>query len=453
MQRLGRILAVVTLLVMAWGGVAFVSAQAPTVRYAVVLEAERDTVQLLPAAKRWGLAVAFREGAVLAFTGRPGLLDSLRALRPAPLYAEYDATTPLPPPDSTALADLSDLAAPMALPWNLAMIGADSAWNRGITGAGVRVGIMDSGIFADHPHLNVVGGRNFGTSNGGPEAWGDTFAPCKGHGSHVAGSVGSSVNGAAPGVELFALRVFEDINGECLSWSSVQAVALRWADSVSLPVVNASIGGGATGVMMLAVQGYTARGGMLVASSGNAGGATAYYPAAYAGVLSVGAVTSGGGRASYSNRDPDLDLVAPGSGIVSSLPSGGTGSKSGTSMASPHVAGVVALLRGLRPELTPDSITALLHASAVDGGPVGPDPEYGRGRVDVPRLLALVIPRAPMIAPPDPTPLGVTRCVPVASASPWTATTDGTLAVWQSGSSLCWRGDAAGTFTIRLRST
>jgi subtilisin family serine protease len=314
---------------------------------------------------------------------------------------------------------------------------------------------MDSGIMPNHPHLNVVAGRNFPASNGGPEAWGDTFAPCKGHGTHVAGSVGSSVNGVAPGVELVALRVFEDINGDCLAWGGTQAAALNWAREQGILVVNASIGGGATGAMMLTVQAYQAAAGVLVASSGNAGGATALYPARYARVISVGAVTSGGGRASYSNRDPDLDLVAPGSGIVSSLPSGGTGSKSGTSMASPHVAGVVALLRQLRPALTLDSITALLHASAVDGGVAGPDPDYGRGLVDVPRLLALVIPPAPLVLANLTSPAGATQCVGVIGASAsWAATTDATgLTLWQTPDDhLCWRGDVPGQFTVRLRS-
>ena len=109
----------------------------------------------------------------------------------------------------------------------------------------------------------------------------------------------------------------------------------------------------------------------------------------------------------------------------------------------------------VRPGLSRDSVYALLQASAVDVGPVGFDNGTGWGRVDVPRLLALVIPRAPMIARPAPTLTGQTHCVPVASGAPWTATTAApSLAVWQTpDGALCWRGDVAGSFTIRLRST
>lgn len=415
----------------------------------VVVTDQPDTLRVRLAA--WRCPVALDAPPVVAAWCPMTWPDSLRSV-PGVRLVEWDELRPIPVRDAPPAMLGDDLAAPQALPWNLTMIGADSAWGRGVTGAGVVVAIMDSGIDSLHPDLNVVGGRNFAPGNGGAEAWGDTFSGCNGHGTHVAGTVGSVRHGVAPGVGLFAARIFENINGNCSAWGSSQTVAVNWLAQNGYRIVNASVGGSNNFAASLAADAFRAAGGTFVAASGNAAGATAQCPACYPSTISVGALNSGGVVEGYSNRDPALDLTAPGGGIVSSMPGGGTASKSGTSMASPHVAGVVALLRQLRPGLSPDSVRALLRASAVDGGPVGFDPAYGFGRVDVPRLLALVIPRAPIVPSPTPTPVGETRCVPVASASPWTATTTGTLDVWQSGSSLCWRGDVAGTFTIRLRS-
>jgi subtilisin len=419
-------------------------------RYAVLLERGADTVPIVAAWARWGCERVFLAPPIAAVRCPIARTDSLGKL-PGVKGVMFDEIVPLPDPDLPP-AMMGD-APQEVVPWNLTMIAADTAWGRGVTGAGVVVGIMDSGIDSLHPDLNVVGGRNFAAANGGPEAWGDTFAPCNGHGTHVAGSVGSNRHGVAPGAGVYALRVMEDINGNCSAWKSSQNAAVVWAGDNGIAVVNASLGGSFNFYQSTMMDAYVAGGGVFVAASGNAGAATALCPACYPATISVGAVNSGGVVEGYSNRDPALDLTAPGGGIESSMPGGGSGWKSGTSMASPHVAGVVALLRSLRPTLSPDSVRALLHASAVDGGPIGHDAAYGHGRVDVRRLFALVIPRAPMVPAPPPTPIGETRCVPVASATPWIATTSGTIAVWQSGSSLCWRGDAAGSFTIRLRST
>lgn len=451
MRGLLRLTLAAFVLTLVAGAFAVLVAQQPVVRYVVILAAEADTATALPAVKRWGLTVVGREGAVLTLKGRPLLLDSLKALRPAPLYAEYDQTTTLDP-DSSGAA-LLEVSEPLALPWNLAMIRADSAWGRGITGAGVVVGILDTGVDGSHPDLSVVGGKVF-VSSGDTTSWGD-LPGCNGHGTHVAGTVASTRHGVAPGARILAVRVFELSNGSCISWGGNQVLGYAWLRAQGVRLANASIGGSWTGYAAAGLATWVANGGLLAASSGNASGSLAVCPACYPGVLSVGALTSSGARASYSNTDPDLDLTAPGTGIVSTLPGGGTGSKSGTSMASPHVAGVAALLEQLRPGLSPDSMTKLLHASAVDLGAPGLDPSFGRGRVDVQRLLALVIPPAPLVPSRATGRVGETRCVPVSGAAgPWTASTsaDG-LQVWTTPQNeLCWRGDAPGTFTIRTRS-
>jgi len=411
------------------------------IRYGVLLERGTDTLPIVAAWARWGCERVFLAPPIAAVRCPLSRQDSLKAL-PGVRGIEWDRADSV-----TSVAQV--------VPWNLTMIGADSAWNRGITGAGVVVGIMDSGILGTHPDLNVIGGRNF-SSFGGPEDWGDTHTICKGHGTHVAGSVGSARHGVAPGVGLLALKVFEPMQDgtKCLAWTSTQIAAMYWAIEQGARAVNISIGGTYTATYAGAIVAGVQAGMLTVGAAGNSD-LYVYFPGAHPQAIAVAALTSSGARASYSNQGPEVDFSAPGSGITSSMPSGGTGGKSGTSMASPHVAGVVALLEQVRPGLSRDSVYALLKASAVDVGPVGFDNGTGWGRVDVPRLLRLVIPRAPVISPPDPTPVGVTQCVAVASGAPWTATTAApSLAVWQTpDGALCWRGDVAGSFTIRLRST
>ena len=277
-----------------------------------------------------------------------------------------------------------------AIPWGVSTVGAPAAWAAGLTGAGVKVGIMDSGIDYTHPDLNVVGGFDFNTSSGAPAAYNDNNTACNGHGTHVSGTVaakqnGSGVVGVAPGASLYALRVFNsDAASGCFAYLSSQILALQWAVTNRLDVVSISIGNGASSAYATAVANANVAGVVVVAAAGNSGAPGIAYPAAAPGAIAVAALDPGNTVAGYSSSGPEMWIAAPGSGIESTMPGGGTGSKSGTSMATPHVTGVVALIRQAHPTWTVDQVRTELKNDAIDVAAPGFDNNSGWGLVQAP---------------------------------------------------------------------
>lgn len=328
----------------------------------------------------------------------------LAALRndPAVLSVEADVLTELsdisPSSSPRAAARVRAVADAVAdvVPWGVARVGAQLAWGSGLTGAGVKVGIIDSGIDPSHADLTVVGGYDFTTQSGLSSAWADNVASCSGHGTHVAGTVAARQNdagliGVAPGAQLYALKVFEHIvlptnpAGSCASWASNQIAALNWAVANGLKVVNLSIASGtALTAYQDAVNQAAAAGVVVVAAAGNNSGGPITYPAAYDNVMAVGAVTTGDVVAYFSNAGPQMWVTAPGTSILSTAPGGGTATRSGTSMAAPHVAGVAALHLQQNPGWTPAQVRTAIGNGALDLGTAGRDHATGWGLVRAP---------------------------------------------------------------------
>lgn len=206
----------------------------------------------------------------------------------------------------------------------------------------VNAFIIDTGIHATHGDFNgrVNVGAGFNAINDG-----NGTNDCNGHGTHVAGTVGGTTWGVAKGVTLIPVRVL-NCQGSG-SWSGVIA-GIDWAANSALrpAVANMSLGGGASQAVDDAVAGAVSKGVTMVVAAGNSNAnACNYSPARAPSAITVGATTSSDARASYSNYGTCLDLFAPGSGITSAWNTSDTASNtiSGTSMASPHVAGVAAL--------------------------------------------------------------------------------------------------------------
>src|ERR1019366_3675426 len=158
-----------------------------------------------------------------------------------------------------------------------------------------------------------------------------------------------------------------------------------WAVANGLSVVNMSLGSAGTSVAyQTAVTNAIAAGVTIVAAAGNSGGGAIAYPAAYTGVIAVGALDAGNTPAGYESVGPQMFVAAPGSGILSTMPGGGLGVKSGTSMASPHVVGVVALLVQAHPTWSVAQIQAALKSAAIDIYSAGFDNFTGWGLVQAP---------------------------------------------------------------------
>ena len=283
---------------------------------------------------------------------------------------------------------------------NLAQVRADRVQQElGGSGLGVRVGIVDSGIDYTHPALGggfgpgfrVAGGWDF--VNGDPDPRDDD-----GHGTHVAGIVagnGGGVLGVAPAATLYAFKVLDAEGTGALS--DVIAALEGCADPDGNPgtddrldVVNVSLGGETPydrDPTSLAVDALDALGTVVVVASGNSGiPFSVATPATARGAITVGSVSPRDSLARASSRGPTLglrikpDLVAPGELILSARLGGGTESRSGTSMAAPHVAGAAALLRQLHPDWTHDELRSALVTQAVDLQ--RPASEQGNGRLD-----------------------------------------------------------------------
>jgi subtilisin family serine protease len=216
-----------------------------------------------------------------------------------------------------------------------------NSYTYNFTGAGVTAYIIDTGIFFSH---NEFGGRavsGWDFVNNDADA-----SDCNGHGTHVAGTVGGSTYGVAKGVSLVAVRVL-DCSGS--GTTSGVIAGINWVTTnhtTGKAVANMSLGGGASTALDTAVKNSIADGVVYAIAAGNNNkDACRYSPARVPEAITVGATTSTDARASYSNYGSCLDVFAPGSAITSAWYTSKTATNiiSGTSMATPHVAGVAAL--------------------------------------------------------------------------------------------------------------
>ena len=232
------------------------------------------------------------------------------------------------------------------------------------TGAGVTAYIIDTGILTSHPDF---GGR----ASVGVDEIGDgrNGIDCNGHGTHVSGTVGGNTYGVAKSVTLVAVRVL-NCSGSG-SWSGVVA-GIDWVvgNHVSGPAVsNMSLGGGASSTVDAAVSRMIADGvaSAVAAGNGNQGGraqdACKYSPARVADAMTIGATDQTDTKASWSNYGDCVDWFAPGVGIKSDWLNGGTNTISGTSMATPHTAGVAALYLETNPGASPADVRNALFTN------------------------------------------------------------------------------------------
>lgn len=277
-------------------------------------------------------------------------------------------------------------AVSQTVPYGVPHIKADVAHAQNVTGNGVKVAILDTGIDSSHEDLRVVGGASFVA--GEPNALQDG----NGHGTHVAGTVAALNNqvgvlGVAYDVDLYAVKVLGADGSGTLSGI---AQGIEWSIANNMDVINMSLGGstGSTTLKQAADNAYNS-GLVVVAAAGNSGDFfglinTIGYPARYDSVIAVGAVDSNNRRASFSSVGSQLEVMAPGANILSTLPGNSYGSLNGTSMASPHVAGAAALLLAQDPTLTNVQVREKLRDTATN---LGSSFYYGNGVIDVEKAL------------------------------------------------------------------
>jgi len=255
-------------------------------------------------------------------------------------------------------------------PWGLDRINQrnlplNGAFSYTKTGAGVKVYIIDTGIRTSH---NQFGGR---ASYGYDAVDGSLPADdCNGHGTHVAGTVGGSTYGVAKGVSLIAVRV---LNCSGSGSNSGVIAGINWvtnqkqANPTIPAVANMSLGGSASSALDAAVNNSINAGVTYAIAGGNSNAnACNYSPARVGAAITVGATTSTDARASYSNYGTCLDLFAPGSSITSAWYTSNTALNtiSGTSMATPHVAGVAALYLQGTTNVLPSTVASALTTNA-----------------------------------------------------------------------------------------
>jgi len=282
------------------------------------------------------------------------------------------------------------------------IVQADLTQAMGYDGAGWTVAVLDTGVEADHPFLNnkVIAEACFSTAHSCPnnsisQSGTGAAAPCNyssvcNHGTHVAGIIagkGSSFNGVAPGATLIAIQVFSKVTGppDCpgsgicvLAYTSDIVAGLeqvyQWRHRYPIAAVNMSLGGDSYSsqdqcnaddpIIKAAIDNLRSVGIATVIAAGNSGSANAIAsPGCISSAISVGATNDSDQVASFSNSAPFLSLLAPGVSVYSSVTNQGFADKSGTSMATPHVAGGWAILKQFLPSAEVDRVLSVLTDS------------------------------------------------------------------------------------------
>lgn len=252
-------------------------------------------------------------------------------------------------------------------------------------GTGIKVATVDSGVASAHPDLagKVEAQKDF--LNGDPVAE-DTI----GHGTHVGATIAAATNndegiaGGCPNCRLIVAKALDLSGGSASDISK----AIRWSVNEGAKVVNVSSAGPADEELESAVDYAEDNGTVVVAAVTNQGGAdTKYYPAAYDTVLAVAATDESDKIASPSCHGHWVDVVAPGTDIISASLDGGYRSDSGTSFAAPQVAALAALL--VEQGYNPREVRSLIKETAVDLGTPGLDECYGYGRINAARAVQI----------------------------------------------------------------
>lgn len=282
-----------------------------------------------------------------------------------------------------------------SIPYNLAHINAATAWNCNL-GAGVIVAVIDTGVDLDHPDLqqNLVAGKTFVSGTTSPN-------DDQGHGTHVAGIVAGVGNnggiiGVAPEARIMPVKVLNSSgNGSIFD----VADGISWAVDHGARIINLSLGSSQNSSTLTSAVNYAyTKGAFIVAAAGNCGdgsyllnGCTfqdqPQYPAALSNVMAVASVNAADSQSSFSNEGSYVEIAAPGSDIVSAYAGGGYESISGTSQATPHVAGLAAMIWSQSPAFSNEQVRARIQATAYDLGTSGRDPKYGYGLIDVEAAL------------------------------------------------------------------
>jgi subtilisin family serine protease len=354
---------------------------------------------------------------------------------------------------------------------DLPRIGMPAAWSTTTGSSSVVVAILDTGTTMGHEDLlGTTFVAPLDEINGTPNAADD-----EGHGTHVTGTIAAQADnakgiaGMAPGVSIMPIKVLNsDGNGDLDGILD----GIDYAVAHDADVINMSLGGVMDPATVAAAQptidAAYAAGITMVAAAGNNFDGTVEYPCAFVHVICVGATDNLDGHAPFSNVNSYVDISAPGVGVVSTVP-GGYAPLSGTSMSTPHVAALAALIRSANPGETVDQVEATILSTAIDLGAPCRDDGFGFGRIDAAAAVNLA---PPVVSVPLMTSLtapSIVRSANRAFTATWTATDNasgicyevrtkksGTTGRWsaitsQPETTLAFNGLSAGTWYVAVR--
>jgi subtilisin family serine protease len=342
------------------------AASTPTVSHWV----RSDVAVVRPTVRRFTADAASLEAEMAAWRKLPGV----RLVEPDVL-GHFDSLADVAVPNDPLYTQQT---------W-LGVVGARTLWALG-SGCGVTVAVIDSGIDLTHPDLqpNLIAGYDFADKDAVPQ-------DVVGHGTFVAGLLAAASNngiggsGLAPGVRIMPLKTSPDSGSAPLSSAVAQSIDYAVANGADIINLSLTID---TEVELVrqSVQAALAKGVIIVAAAGNAGGAVEF-PANMAGVVAVANTQSDGTLAGTSNRGPEIAIAAPGANPVSTLLGGGYGVRgSGTSYASPMAAAAVAALHAANPNLSLSALLSLLQSTAT------PVSGYSFGVLQAGKAAAALVP-------------------------------------------------------------
>lgn len=269
--------------------------------------------------------------------------------------------------------------------WALPRVSAPAGWDVTKGSDQIKVAVLDTGVDLDHPDLTsrLVPGEDFTQNDSSP-------TDDNGHGTHIAGIIGATtdnsegVAGITWNTKIMPIKVLNS-RGEGTSWDV--SLGIYYAVDNGASIINSSFGSHIySQALAEAVQYAYEHRRLVVAAAGNDGTTSLNYPAGNDHVLGVGASDSQDRRASFSNHNSSIDVVAPGVDIYSTYKSGlrhTYANGSGSSMAAAFVTGQAALIMGANSTLSPDEVSNIIKSSATDLGSAGTDTEYGSGRINL----------------------------------------------------------------------